>query len=163
MTRWLDEREAHTWRTYLTARLALDAAVERQLTGAGLSAADWQLLVPLSEAEGDVLRARDLASRVGWDRSRLSHQLKRMEARGLVARSDCPTDARGTLVTLTPQGRALVEQVAPGHVDTVRRVFVDVVSPEEAAVLDAVFARVLAAACPGGPPADGACGTGPAS
>lgn len=157
--RWLDEREARTWRTYLAARRALDAAVERQLAEAGISDADWALLVPLSEADGDVLRARDLARLVGWDRSRLSHQLRRMEGRGLLERSDCSTDARGTMIALTPQGRSVVERVAPGHVATVRRVFVDALGPGDADVLDAVLGRVLDAACPGGPPDDADCAT----
>lgn len=146
--RWLDAREQRMWRAYLEARSALDAATERQLVACGLSSADWQLLVPLSEAPDDTLRARDLARHVGWERSRLSHQLRRMEARGLLARSDCATDARGTMVTLTAAGRAAVEQVAPGHVEAVRAAFVDLVTAEEAALLTAVFERLVEAARP---------------
>lgn len=150
----MDDEESRAWRGWLQAVAAVDAAVERHLGSVGLSSADWQLLVPLSESEGDALRARDLASLVGWDRSRLSHQLRRMEARGLLRRSDCATDARGTMVSLTTEGRALVERVAPGHVATVRSVFVDPLDRAELVRLADVCARVRDAACPGGPPTD---------
>ncbi|GAA1790413.1 MarR family transcriptional regulator [Planosporangium flavigriseum] len=140
--RWLDERAARMWRAFHEMRRHLDKAIERQLADAGLSTADYNLLVPLSEAPGDGLRARDLASHVDWDRSRLSHQLRRMEQRGLITRRDCPTDARGTMIMLTPAGRRAVEAAAPGHVETVRRHFVDLLSPEEIDTLTAISTRV---------------------
>lgn len=130
------------WRSFLEMRAALDAIIERQLNDAGLSGADYALLVPLSEAPEGVLRVRDLGRAVGWDRSRLSHQLRRMEQRGLVMRFDCPSDARGTMVQLTPEGRRAIEAVAPGHVETVRRNFVDLLSGDELDTLAAVSARV---------------------
>ena len=130
------------WRAMQEAWSALDGALERQLAEEGLSAADYALLVPLSEADGDLLRARELAGRVGWERSRLSHQLRRMEQRGLVERSECTEDARGTMIALTPLGRARLEQAAPGHVAAVRSAFVDLVQPDEVPVLSAVFRRV---------------------
>jgi DNA-binding MarR family transcriptional regulator len=138
----LDRREADMWRAFNDMRRSLDKVIERQLTGAGLSTADYNLLVPLSEAPGDELRARDLGHHVGWDRSRLSHQLRRMEQRGLITRHDCPTDARGTMIKLTPAGRKAVESAAPGHVETVRRYFVDLLTPEEMDRLTAISARV---------------------
>ena len=130
------------WRALREALAGLDSALERQLTDEGLSTADYALLVPLSEAEGDLLRARDLAGTVGWERSRLSHQLRRMEQRGLVQRSECSEDARGTMIALTPQGRAALEAAAPGHVEAVRRHFVDLLEPAEVEVLTRVFGRV---------------------
>lgn len=154
VTRWLDEHEAAMWRALQEGWSALDGALERQFAEQGLSAADYALLVPLSEADGDLLRARELAGRVGWERSRLSHQLRRMEQRGLVQRSECTEDARGTMIALTAAGRAALEKAAPGHVDAVRRHFVDLLAPEEIAVLATVFFRVRDAA---GPRSDG-CG-----
>ncbi|MEP6462579.1 MAG: MarR family transcriptional regulator [Frankiaceae bacterium] len=140
--RWLDEREARLWRTFLDMRRRLDSAIERQLAEAGLSSADYGLLVPLSEAPGDGIRARDLGRGVEWDRSRLSHQLRRMEQRGLISRRNCPTDARGTMITLTAAGRKAVESAAPGHVEIVRRHFVDQLSREEQEVLTTIATRV---------------------
>jgi DNA-binding MarR family transcriptional regulator len=130
------------WRAFVAMHRNLDRQLDRQLTEAGLSAADYELLVPLSEAPDDELRARDLGRMIGWDRSRLSHHLRRMEQRGLVGRRDCPTDARGTMIKLTPAGRHAVEAAAPGHVATVRRFLVDLLSPEEIEVLGAIAARI---------------------
>jgi DNA-binding MarR family transcriptional regulator len=141
--RWLNEREERMWRTYHGMRRQLDAAVERQLAGRGLSMADYQLLMPLSEAPTGRLRARELRRLVDWDRSRLAHQMRRMEQRGLIAREDCPTDARGTVIRLTDTGLRAVEAAAPGHVETVRRYFVDLLSPEEIDSLTAIGERVL--------------------
>ncbi|SOD71509.1 MarR family transcriptional regulator [Jatrophihabitans sp. GAS493] len=142
--RWLNEQEACMWRSFRLMWMRLDQAVEQQLsTESGLSGADYALLVPLSEATEDGLRARDLARGVSWDRSRLSHQLRRMQERGLVERRECPTDARGTIFALTPAGREVIERAAPSHVETVREVFVDVMTPDEIATLSAISQRVL--------------------
>ena len=87
--RWLDEREARLWRAYRDLTRDLQRAFDRQLErDAGLSGADYALLVPLSEAPDGVVRMRDLGRAVGWDRSRLSHQVRRMEQRGLVSREE---------------------------------------------------------------------------
>ncbi len=131
------------WRAFVGMRRALDLAVERQLAEAGLSTADYELLVPLSEAPGLVLRVRDLGRAVAWDRSRLAHQLRRMEQRGLVSRFECPTDARGTMVRLTDKGREVIELAAPGHVEAVRRHFVDLLTPDEIDAILRISERVI--------------------
>lgn len=131
------------WRAFYAMRRSLDRAIERQLTGAGLSSADYELLVPLSEAPGHELRARDLGRQVDWDRSRLSHQLRRMEQRGLVVRHECENDGRGTMITLTGQGLSAVVAAAPGHVATVRAHFVDLLTEDEIDTLTDVANRVL--------------------
>jgi DNA-binding MarR family transcriptional regulator len=141
--KWLDEREERMWRGFYAMRRSLDRAIERQLTVSGLSSADYELLVPLSEAPNHELRARDLGRQVDWDRSRLSHQLRRMEQRGLVVRHECENDARGTMITLTGEGLHAVETAAPGHVATVRAHFVDLLSDEEIDTLMTVADKVL--------------------
>jgi DNA-binding MarR family transcriptional regulator len=146
VTRWLTDDEARMWRAWLGMHAAVAAATDRQLAEHGLSEADYALLVPLSESVDGVLRARDLGRAVSWDRSRVSHQLRRMEQRGLVERFSCDTDARGTMVRLTEQGRRLIEAAAPGHVDAVRRAFVDLLTPREIALLTDVALRVQDAA-----------------
>lgn len=144
-TQWLDAREQRTWRAMQEMRRRLDVALERQLVrDAGLSAADYQVLVPLSESPDGRLRARDLARGAGWEKSRLSHQMRRMEQRGLVEREDCPTDARGAYVRLTDRGRRAIEAAAPDHVRAVRRLLFDVLTPDEVDMLAAVAERVLA-------------------
>jgi DNA-binding MarR family transcriptional regulator len=142
--RWLDERQAQVWQSYLNLNRYLFAALENQLErGAGLSGADYQVLVPLSETPGGVLRARELGTEIGWDRSRLSHHVSRMEQRGLVTREECSEDARGTMVRLTDAGRAAIESAAPEHAETVRRHFFDLISNDELETLASVFGRLL--------------------
>lgn len=122
----------------------LYATLEEELVrDSGLSAADYKVLVPLSETPAGVLRARELGTEIGWDRSRLSHHIRRMEKRGLVTREECSEDARGTMVRLTDTGRTAIERAAPKHAENVQRYFFDLVSKEELTTLAAVFDRVL--------------------
>lgn len=132
------------WRAFLDVHRRLALATEQQLAEHGLSPADYALLVPLSEAPDGVLRVRDLGLAAAWDRSRLSHQLRRMTTRGLVARFSCETDARGTMVRLEPAGRRAIEAAAPGHVATVRRHFIDLLEPNEVGTLATIFSRLQA-------------------
>lgn len=142
--RWLDEREARAWRGMIGVLPRLTAVLERQLVqDAGLSAADYTLLVPLSEAPDEVLRARDLGRMVGWARSRISHQVIRMEKRGLVVREECDEDARGSMVRLTDAGRTAIVAAAPAHVAAVRRYFIGALTDAELDVIGPALERVL--------------------
>jgi len=141
--RWLNEQEQRMWRSFQGMWRNLDRAVERDLMdGAALSAADFAVLVALSEAPDRRLRARDLGRCLDWDRSRLSHQIRRMEQRELLIRSSCPTDARGTFIKLTNHGWELVQQAAPGHVQAVRANFFDVLTDADVAALEDISRRV---------------------
>src|SRR4051794_1657130 len=142
--RWLDVREAAVWRKYRDLVRELQSALDRQLArDSELSGADYAVLVPLSEAPGDVLRSRELQASLGWERSRLSHQVSRMEARGLVTREPCEDDARGLMVRMTGPGRAAIEAAAPEHVETVRRYFFDPLSRADVEELDVLFDKLL--------------------
>ena len=144
--RWLTPDEAEIWSKYRLLRRELQRAQDQQLQqDSGLSAAEYALLAPLSESSEGVLRARDLGSEVGWERSRLSHQISRMEKRGLVVREACADDARGSMVRLTEQGRAVIEAAAPGHAETVRKLFFDPLAPAEAEFLGQIFEKILGA------------------
>ncbi|MFE3202372.1 MarR family winged helix-turn-helix transcriptional regulator [Embleya sp. NPDC059237] len=144
--RWLDVREAAVWKKYRDLRRELQSALDRQLArDSDLSGADYAVLVPLSESPGDILRARELQAELGWERSRLSHQISRMETRGMVAREPCEDDARGSMVRMTPKGRAAIEAAAPEHVETVRRYFFDPLSADDVEALDVLLDRLLAA------------------
>jgi DNA-binding MarR family transcriptional regulator len=141
---WLDERQARAWQAYLKLNQELYAALEVQLQrDSGLSGADYAVLVPLSTAAG-VIRTRELGTEIGWDRSRLSHQISRMERRGLVAREECSEDGRGSMVRLTDTGRSAIEGAAPAHAETIHRHFFDRLSKGELDTLTAVFERLLA-------------------
>lgn len=143
-TRWLNEREAHLWRSWLRLNQELASRLADQLLrSSGLSVADYAVLVALSESPGGMLRARELGREILWDRSRLSHHVGRMERRGLVTRQECPEDARGAMVRMTDAGQALIKGAAPGHVAATRRYFYDLLSDQEIDTLTAVFDRVL--------------------
>lgn len=141
--RWLDEREMSAWRGYVNMRRDLDNAVHQQLLQAGLSSPDYELLAPLSEAPGRRLRAIELRRVVGWEKSRLSHQIRRMEQRGLLQRVECPSDGRSTYVVLTDAGLTAIEAAAPGHLETVRRHFVDLMTEEELEIFSSIARRVM--------------------
>lgn len=144
-TRWLTDEEQRMWRRYRDVNQLLDLAIERQLQrDAAMSQSDYSVLVSLSEAEGGGLRARDLGAALGWDRSRVSHQVRRMEGRGLVAKNECAEDGRGTIVSLTETGAEAIGSVAPKHVDKVRELFVDVMSVDEVRLLTDIYERVVA-------------------
>jgi DNA-binding MarR family transcriptional regulator len=142
-TRWLNEQEQRMWREFQRMARNLDRASERDLMDrAGLSSADFLILVPLSEAPEHRLRARELGRILDWDRSRLSHQIRRMEQRGLLIRGNCPTDARGTVIGLTEHGWTTIQQAAPGHVQAVRVNFFDVLTDADIVALDDICRRV---------------------
>jgi DNA-binding MarR family transcriptional regulator len=142
--RWLDERQQRVWQAYLHMNQHLFAFLEQELArDSGLSGPDYKVLHPLSEAPGGLLRARELCAEIGWDRSRLSHHVSRMEKRGLVTREECPEDGRGLMVRLTDAGRKAIEAAAPAHVENVQRYFFDLLSDKQLDTLAAVFSRVL--------------------
>jgi DNA-binding MarR family transcriptional regulator len=142
---WLDRREQRAWRAFNDMTRRLGSTLGRRLTQeSGLSAADYEVLVVLSEAPDRRLRARDLARLVEWEKSRLSHHIGRMQQRGLVERQECPTDARGAFVQLSEQGLHAIQAAAPDHVEAVRRHFVDLLEPAELDLLASIADRVLA-------------------
>lgn len=141
---WLSEAEQRAWRSYIRMQAELEARLNRRLHDRfGLSMADYEVLVHLSEAPEGELRLFELGRALEWEKSRLSHHLTRMEKRGLVERRECPSDGRGAFVALKPEGRAAIEVAAPGHVDDVRQFVVDALGPERLAALDDIAATVL--------------------
>src|SRR2546426_7612820 len=90
----LTARELAIWRSLLDTTAELRRVLGAQLQDSGLSPADYQVLLALTEADGRRLRSSQLAASIDWERSRLSHHLGRMERRGLIGRSDCATDNR---------------------------------------------------------------------
>lgn len=144
-SRWLDDDEQRAWRAYRRMRLLLDAQIARDLhADSGLSAPDYDVLSDLSESEGHQLRVTDLAARLQWSKSRLSHHLSRMEQRRLVRREDCSSDARGAVIVLTDEGLRTIEAAAPDHVRSVRRHFIDVLTPKQLNALTKISDTVVA-------------------
>jgi DNA-binding MarR family transcriptional regulator len=130
--RWLDEREDRAWRGFHRMRTELIGHLARQLAReCGLTEAEYLILVAVSEAPGRRIRSRDLCRALDWERSRLSHQIARMEQRGTVSRAPCDGDARGFDVVLTDDGLAAIEAAAPLHLQAVRHCFADILTPAQ--------------------------------
>jgi DNA-binding MarR family transcriptional regulator len=142
-TRWLTVEEQRAWRAYIRLAQMLMRQLDRDLHPFGLSTHDYEILVELSEAPGSRLRMTELADLTAQSRSRLSHQISRMEDKGLVRREGCDGDKRGTFAVITPRGSATIERVAPSHVDSVRRHFIDQVSPDHLGALTSAYEPVL--------------------
>ena len=144
MNRWLTEEEQRAWRGLLRMTSQLNARMNRQLLqDYGVSLADYDVLVVLSEAPEGRLRVFEVADALAWEQSRVSHQLARMQRRGLVAREGCASDARGAFAVLTEAGRAAIERAAPAHVETVRQLVFDGLTQDQLAALTEITTRVL--------------------
>lgn len=140
---WLDDEQQRLWRTYLATTGRLQAAMNRQLQrDCGLSLADYDVLVALDESPG--CRVSDLGARLGWEQSRVSHQLARMRERNLVGRRDADDDRRAAVVNLTAAGRAALADAAPAHAALVRAVVFDGMSETQARSVQRWLSTVLA-------------------
>jgi DNA-binding MarR family transcriptional regulator len=141
----VSQDEWAVWRALFSMRRELDLALERQLQrAADISAADYGVLLSLFDAPGKQLRARELGVHLAWEKSRVSHQVSRMEKRGLVERRMCDSDARGTWVGITPDGTRAVLGAMRDHAATLRQHFFDVLTDDELQTLRTASERVLA-------------------
>jgi DNA-binding MarR family transcriptional regulator len=142
---WLTAKEQRVWRRWLTLNARLSAALHKELQDdAGLSMPDFEVLVHLTDSPEGRIRVTDLARLLQWERSRVSHHVTRMERRRLVQRVECAEDGRGAFIVITPQGRAAIEQAAPGHVKIVRRLVFDALSPEDLDAFATITEKALA-------------------
>lgn len=145
-TPWLTEEQQRIWRNWLRLNRELQATLAREIAASSdLSMADFGVLVQLTDVPEGRVRISELADNLGWERSRVSHQLKRMQARGLVERSECVEDGRGSFVGITASGRSAIEDAAPGHVASVRRLVVDHLTEDEFADFGRLVDRLLEA------------------
>lgn len=128
--------ELAIWRTHLETFDVVRARIESRLhQDSQLSGGDYRVLLALNEAEGKTLRSSALAAHIEWERSRLSGQLGRMEKRGLVRREPCADDARGSHVILTDNGARAFHASTLPHLQAIKGVFVDALTPEQLAAL----------------------------
>ncbi|GAA2397847.1 MarR family transcriptional regulator [Nonomuraea africana] len=141
--RWLTTTEQRAWRAHLAVHKLLSHRLDRELQEFGLSLNDYEILVNLSESPGKRMRMSDLADATIQSRSRLSHQISRMEAAGLVAREDCADDRRGTFAVLTDEGWETMQRVAPHHVASVRDHFVDLLTDDQLEALERAYTPIL--------------------
>ena len=143
-TRWLDDEEQRTWRAWVDVNAQLSARLNRELQAAsGLSLSDYEILVALTDVPERSLRMYELGERLQWEKSRVSKQVSRMEARGLLRRRHCADDRRGAFVDLTDEGQAAIHAAAPGHVALVRELFFDGLSADQVRSLGRFATTVL--------------------
>ena len=143
-TRWLDADQQVDWRAYVVGTTLLLDTLDRELRQAhGISLAEYEILVRLSEAPERTLRMAHIAESLRHSRSRVTHTVSRMEKAGLIRRTQSTTDRRGVEAVMTDAGYELLVAAAPTHVTGVRDHFVDLASPADFAALG----RVMNAVC----------------
>ena len=151
--RWLTEPELAAWMgfqrmyAHLTGALAHDLSIHSEL-----SMQDYQVIAVLCDQPDAAMRAGELGRELGWEKSRVSHHVARMEARGLIERRRCPSDRRGLFVALTPHGRSVQAAAAPSHVAAVRRWFIDRLTTDQLAAMATIAASVVDALAGDDPP-----------
>jgi DNA-binding MarR family transcriptional regulator len=142
--RWLSDHEQGVWRRYLAATGRVNDELERQLQrDSGLPHAYYEVLVSLSEAPDRTLRMSELAERSRSSRSRMSHAVARLEQAGLIERTGCPSDKRGAFAVLTEKGYSALVDAAPGHVNAVREVLFDTLTPTQVQQLNEICSAII--------------------
>ncbi|WP_416404056.1 MarR family winged helix-turn-helix transcriptional regulator [Arthrobacter sp. LFS091] len=143
--RWLNADERRAWLALLSINTLLPSALDTQLQSAGkLSLFDYNVLAMLSETEGRYLPMSELAARTSASLSRLSHVVTKLQKRGWVERQAHPGDARVTVAHLTEAGMSTIVSLAPGHVEAVRTLMLDSLSPEDVADLARIGEKIVA-------------------
>ncbi|QPC81344.1 MarR family transcriptional regulator [Phototrophicus methaneseepsis] len=139
----LTEQQSLIWSSYQRMRTRLTGRLNRELAQqTGLSEADYEILTALIESP-EPLRALALRCGLEWEKSRLSHQLRRMETRGLLTREECIEDNRGTVIHVTAAGRELAEQAKQVYDEAVQRFVIDVLTPNQLEVLGTIAETLL--------------------
>lgn len=139
----LDDEETAFWYSYMKVLLRVRYEMNRQLRAAsGISLADYDVLVALTSEPGGRMRVSDLAVRIGWERSRLSHHVARLRERGVIETERSPQDLRATEVVLTEAGRSTLAAAGPPHAAFVRAAFLDALSRGEMAGMHEALDRV---------------------
>jgi DNA-binding MarR family transcriptional regulator len=137
--------ELRTWRDFIETTEVLRAVLATRLQSeSALSPGDYAVLLALSETDGHRMRSSEMAAHVGWERSRLSHHLGRMEQRRLIRREDCATDNRGAEVVLEPAGAEAFHAATVPHLRAVRDLFVDALTPEQLTAAGEIAAALRA-------------------
>lgn len=147
--RWLSQPEQRDWRAFISLTRLLPVAFEQDLQRThALSMADYEILVRLSESPNRSMRMSELADFTLASRSRLTHQIDRMERAGLVSRRACESDRRGSWADMTDQGWQALVAAAPDHVESVRVHLMDVLTPAEFEALGEISRKILQSLAP---------------
>jgi DNA-binding MarR family transcriptional regulator len=141
---WLTPGEDRAWRAFMHANHQFLVRLRRHLLqDSGLTDSDYMILAVLSEHPTGRIPAQELCTQLVWEKSRLSHQVRRMQNEGLIAREPNPADARSVIISLLPAGRRAIEDAAPQHVLNVRRHLIDLFTSAELETLAALNERIL--------------------
>jgi DNA-binding MarR family transcriptional regulator len=133
------QEQLQIWRDYVETAEAIRLLIAgRLLSETGLSSGDYVVLLALNEAADRNLRSSELADQIGWERSRLSHHLGRMEKRGLIQRTACADDNRGAEIALTDDGARVFRAGSVPHLKAVREIFIDAFDSSQLAQIDAL-------------------------
>ena len=144
--RKLSAPEEELFHAFYLMRRGFDRALDAQLQrDDGISISELEVMMTLVRAPGRRLRVRDLVTLTGWEKSRVSHQVTRMAARGLLEREDCAEDRRATWIRLSGDGRRVVVHALPKHTATIRRILFDALSDEQQEQLLAISQRMIEA------------------
>ena len=142
-TNWLNDEEMAAWIAFVSSATLVDRELDQQLKeDMGLSHLQYQILMVLNGADSGALRMTELAERLINSKSGLTYQIGQMEKAGLVTRRQCEWSKSGVLAEITPEGRATLERAAPGHVEAVREILIDVLTAEERKALADGLGRV---------------------
>ena len=144
MKQVLSDSQPTAWARYQRMRVRLTGRLNRELVHkTGLSEADFEILSALSESPDESVRALALRCGLEWEKSRLSHQLRRMETRGLITREECAEDSRGSVIRVTDAGRKRVAEARLHYDQAVRRYVTDVLTAEQMEALGTIAETVL--------------------
>ncbi len=131
-TNWLSDEEMRLWRAFIAASSGMNTAIDASLKKSNaMNLDDYEVLVMLSESNGNRLRMSELSTHILHSRSRLTQRIDRLATRGLVSREKDESDARGTWAVLTPEGKRALEEAAPSHLEHVREFFFDHIDAED--------------------------------
>jgi DNA-binding MarR family transcriptional regulator len=140
----LTSAELETWASFYTLRRRLDRALDLQLQrDSGLSASEYEVLGAINMSADKLLRIKAIAGTIGWEKSRVSHLVSRMEKRGLLMRTECDADARGSWIGLTTSGNRALAGAQGNRTELVRRYFFDALEDGDAARIEALAQRVV--------------------
>jgi DNA-binding MarR family transcriptional regulator len=142
-TKWLSKDELAAWKGLWLMQLQVEARLAEDLARHELSLPDYLVLATLADQVDGKMRIVELGKELGWEKSRVSHQVTRMVGRGLVDKEPCKTDGRGFFVVLAEQGRLFARKAAPNHVELVRKLVIDQLSENELRTVRKVSERVL--------------------
>lgn len=143
-TKWLTPQEMEAWLAFITTTGDLMKAIEKDLAEFDLDRGDYQLLAMLSATDEQQMRMCDLADQLRVTRSGLTRRMEGVMKKKLVTRTQSTEDGRVAFAQITPKGLELLKTAAPHHLESVRRLMIDLLSPSEIKAFATGFKKIAA-------------------